>query len=172
MSDDAPSTQIPLTLDALVQWAEDYAHILYHGELVEHRSCGIAVAETFGLETTPYQSLRKGGITGCGECGAIKAGELVLGQLLGDPSPTGGVTDALRTAAFRYRELWQERVERGQSSSIICNDLTGQFDVFRSPERAQFCTSIASTVAGCVAQTLTEANTIITPMPLPTDAHD
>ena len=41
---------------------------------------GICLAETFNLPTAPYQALRRGGITGEGECGAIKAGELILGQ--------------------------------------------------------------------------------------------
>lgn len=161
------SDQTPLTLQQLIQWAQEYAFTLYEGEQVAHRSCGIAIAETFGLSTPPYQSLRKGGITGCGECGAIKAGELVLGELLGDPDPAGGVTDALKQAAFRYRALWQARVDLGQSESIICNELTGQFDEFRSPERAKFCTEIASTVAGCVAQTLLEHQHPISPRALP-----
>ena len=59
--------------------ARQKAFTLYEGKTVPHRSCGIALAETFGLGTAPYQALRKGGITGAGECGAIKAGELVLG---------------------------------------------------------------------------------------------
>ena len=57
---------------------------------VPHRSCGIALAETFNLATTPYQCLRNGGITGKGECGAIKAGELILGEYLGDPDFVDG----------------------------------------------------------------------------------
>ena len=77
---------------ALVAEAARKAHVLYEGRQVSHRSCGIALAETFGLPSAPYQALRKGGITGAGECGAIKAGELVLGEILGcllytSPSP-------------------------------------------------------------------------------------
>ena len=83
---------------ALVAEAGRKAHILYEGRLVSHRSCGIALAETFSLPSAPYQALRKGGITGEGECGAIKAGELVLGELLGDPDPAGPVTEELRLA--------------------------------------------------------------------------
>lgn len=144
-----------LTLEVLVE----RARLLYDGVETPHRSCGIALAETFGVETRPYQALRRGGITGCGECGAIKAGELILGELLGDPDPTGPVTDALRIAAVRYRALWQTRLERGDApgDSIVCNDLTGQFADFRSPERHAFCTRLVATVAGCIAQALDEA---------------
>lgn len=142
-----------LSLEALVARARR----LYDGVETPHRSCGIALAETFGVEPRPYQALRRGGITGCGECGAIKAGELILGELLGDPDPTGPVTEHLRRAAVRYRELWLERVERGAvTDSIVCNDLTGQFAEFRSPERHAFCTNLVAAVAGCVAQVLDE----------------
>src|SRR5262245_33186577 len=72
--------------------ARGKAFILYEGVQVRHRSCGIAIAETFGLPTPAYQALRRGGITGAGTCGALRAGEQVLGELLGDPEPTGAVT--------------------------------------------------------------------------------
>jgi hypothetical protein len=130
------------------------AFTLYEGKLTPHRSCGICLAETFGLPTRPYQSLRRGGITGEGECGAIKAGELILGEFLGDPDPTGKVTERLRQAMAIYRELWQGRVDRGKAKTIVCNDLTGQFPEFQSPERLDFCTNIAAAVAECVAETL------------------
>ena len=146
----------PLTLDDVVSAATERARLLYDGAAVAHRSCGIAIAETFGRAPAAYQSLRRGGITGHGQCGAIKGGELVLGELLGDPDPTGAVTPALGAAMVRYRELWQERVDLGASTSIICNDLTGQFAEFRSPERHAFCTRLASAVASCVAQVLEE----------------
>ncbi len=94
------------TVDA----ARRKAFLLYEGKVTPHRSCGIAVAETFGLPTRPYQALRKGGLTGEGECGAIKAGELVLGEFLGDPSPTGPPTPILKEAAQLYREEWIRRV--------------------------------------------------------------
>ena len=68
---------------ALIAAARRKAHILYEGVLTPHRSCGIALAETFGLPSRPYQALRRGGITGEGDCGSIRAGELVLGELLG-----------------------------------------------------------------------------------------
>lgn len=145
-----------LSLEDLVRWAEERTRLLYDGVEVAHRSCGIALAETYGLRTAPYQALRRGGITGCGECGAIKAGELILGELLGDPSPTGAVTANLRSAMIRYRELWQEHVDLGASESIICNDLTAPFGEFHSPERHEFCTRLAASASKCVATTLTE----------------
>ena len=139
---------------AVIEAARKKAFILYEGVQTPHRSCGIAIAETFGLPSAPYQSLRKGGITGCGECGAIVAGRLVLGQMLGDPDPTGGVTPALSAAMQDFEELWKDRIETGDApaDTIICNDLTGQFQKFRSSERAQFCTTIAAMVASICAE--------------------
>ena len=168
MSSVASSSLTP-EQERLIAWAMERAHTLYDGVLTPHRSCGIALAETFSLPTTPYQSLRRGGITGCGECGAIKAGELILGELLGDPDPRGAVTPELRQAAYRYRELWQQHLDRGQADSIICNDLTGQFDAFVSTQRHDFCTGLATTVARCVAQTLLELGFVFKAPPLDED---
>lgn len=155
-TDAASSTDTKLDLDVLVERAAHYTYIIYEGKETPHRSCGISIAETFRRPTPPYQALRKGGLTGEGQCGAIKGGELVLGEIFGDPDPTGAVTDQLRRAILRYRELWQERVNKGSASTIICNDLTGQFESFASPERHQFCTELASTVSACVATVLLE----------------
>src|SRR5947207_15907828 len=94
----------------LIRRAREKAFVLYEGMSVKHRSCGIALAETFGLPARPYQALRRGGITGEGECGAIKAGELILGELLGDPDPVGGVTPELRAAAAWYQRTVPERL--------------------------------------------------------------
>ena len=154
---------------ALVAEAGRKAHTLYAGREVAHRSCGIALAETFSLPPAPYQALRKGGLTGEGECGAITAGELVRGELLGDPDPTGAVTDELRLAAGHYRRLWDERVDRGPGGacgSIVCNDLTSVFEDFMGEPRQMFCTSIAATVAEIVAEILVrlEALEEITPI--------
>jgi len=134
---------------------------------VAHRSCGIALAETFGLPSRAYQSLRRGGITGEGQCGAIKAGELVLGELLGDPDPTGKVTDALRAAVIWYQHAWQERVDRGGAPDIICNNLVRRFDDFMGPARQAFCTNIASEVAALTAEALLRHGFTPTIPPLP-----
>ncbi len=147
-----------------IEEAKSKAYILYEGVEVPHRSCGIALAETFNLATTPYQCLRKGGITGKGECGAIKAGELILGEYLGDPDPTGVVTQELREAATLYRELWEERVDRGQKDpsapiNIVCDNLTQPFEDFMGKDRQQFCTNIASTIAEIVAEILCRLET-------------
>jgi hypothetical protein len=137
--------------------ARQTAHVLYEGKETPHRSCGICLAKTFHLPTRPYQSLRKGGITGQGECGAIKAGELIIGEYLGDPDPTGAVTDNLRAAAARYRELWAERLDFGTAPDHICNNLTAQFEDFHGPQRLNFCTNLAAEVAAIIAQVLEEA---------------
>src|SRR4029077_3350903 len=87
----AESSERGLTPDeaAYVAAARDKAFVLYEGTRTPHRSCGIALAETFGLPTPAYQALRRGGITGKGTCGSIRAGEQVLGEVLGDTRPTG-----------------------------------------------------------------------------------
>ncbi len=154
----------------MIEEAREKAFVLYEGKRVPHRSCGIALAETFNLPTRPYQSLRRGGITGEGECGAIKAGELVLGELLGDSNPTGVVTPSLRSAATFFRAQWQRRIDRGPggaSGSIVCNVLTAPLGDFRGEERQSFCTSIAASVAEIVAEALVRfgARFEITPIP-------
>lgn len=165
MSDKKSET---LTIKALIQSAKERTHLLYEGTEVAHRSCGISLAETFDRPTAPYQSLRRGGITGEGQCGAIKAGELILGEIFGDPDPTGKVTPELLQAIVRYQELWKQRVDKGSATSIICNDLTGQFDDFFSAERHHFCTDLASTVSECIATVLTEMGRDIKLPPAPT----
>jgi hypothetical protein len=139
---------------AFVAAAREKAFILYEGRRVPHRSCGIALAETFDVPTRAYQSLRRGGITGCGACGAIRAGEQVLGELLGDPSPSGGVTEALRDAIEWYQAQVPARIDRGASPDLICNNLTGQFGDFRGAARMGFCTNLAAEVAALTAEAL------------------
>ncbi len=152
------SADTPDSIGAFIEAARDKAHTLYEGVVVPHRSCGIALAETFGLPTAAYQSLRRGGITGRGECGAIVAGRLVLGELLGDPDPAGQVTPQLRDAMERYEAHWRKRVDRGAApgDDIVCNTLTGPFPIFRSPERHAFCTALATEVATAVAEALSD----------------
>src|SRR5215475_9857715 len=127
----AESSERELTPDeaAYVAAARDKAFVLYEGVRTPHRSCGIALAETFGLATRPYQSLRRGGITGQGACGAIRAGEQVLGELLGDPDPTGAVTATLRTAITWY-QAQAAQIDRGGAPDIVCNNLTRRFGDF------------------------------------------
>lgn len=161
-------TDEKLELSDVITAARERTHLLYEGKDVAHRSCGISLAETFGHATEPYQALRKGGITGEGQCGAIKAGELILGEIFGDPDPTGSVTDELREAIQRYQKLWKDRVNKGEADTIICNELTGQFDEFFSDERHQFCTEIASTVSECVATVLVEMGREVELPPRPT----
>ena len=64
----AESSERELTADeaAYVASARDKAFVLYEGTRTPHRSCGIALAETFSLPTPAYQALRRGGITARG----------------------------------------------------------------------------------------------------------
>src|ERR1700749_2706761 len=105
----AESRQLTADEATYVAAVRDKAFALYEGVRVPHRSCGIAIAETFDLPTRSYQALRRGGITGKGACGAIRAGEQVLGELLGDPDPTGQVTPELRAAVTWYQQAWQRQ---------------------------------------------------------------
>lgn len=152
--------------EALVAAARQKAHILYEGKRTPHRSCGICLAETFDLATPPYQSLRRGGISGRGSCGAIVAGQLVLGQLLGDPDPTGPVTATLAAAIDDYDRLWQERLGLAPDG-IVCNALVARFDDFFGPERVDHCTSLAATVAELVARVLLAHGHRFTISPIP-----
>jgi hypothetical protein len=133
--------------------ARRHAFVLYEGKTVAHRSCGIALAETFGLPTRPYQALRRGGITGEGECGAMKAGELVLGELLGDPDPRGPVTSDLRAAVVEYQADIRRRLAAAgilpapDAPDTRCNTLTRPRGDFMGDARKSMCTSIAAEVA-------------------------
>ncbi|MCE9571972.1 MAG: hypothetical protein K8W52_02330 [Deltaproteobacteria bacterium] len=154
---------------AYVAAARDKAFVLYEGKQVPHRSCGIALAETFGLATPAYQALRRGGITGTGACGAIRAGEQVLGEVLGDPSPTGAVTPALR-AAITWYQAAAAQIDRGDAPDIVCNNLTRRFGDFTGPARQAFCTNLAAQVAALTAEALCrfgEARPAIGPVEIP-----
>lgn len=148
--------------EAYVAAARARAEALYLGERTPHRSCGIALAETFGLPTPPYQALRRGGLTGEGACGAIQAGVLVLGELLGDPDPTGAVTPVLREAVTRYRAAVATRVDHAVDTA--CNTRTAPFPTFTDRARVLYCTSLAAVVAQTVAEVLWDLGR---PVPLP-----
>jgi hypothetical protein len=135
--------------------ARDKAFVLYEGTRTPHRSCGIALAETFGLPTPAYQALRRGGITGKGTCGAIRAGEQVLGELLGDPSPTGAVTPALRDAVGWYQGAWHAKLFANQAvPDVVCDSLVRPHGDFMGPARKAFCTNLAADVAALTAEAL------------------
>lgn len=149
----AESTQLTADDLAYVTAARDKAFTLYEGVVVPHRSCGIAIAETFGLPSRPYQALRRGGITGKGPCGAIRAGEHVLGELLGDPDPAGMVTPQLREAITWFQDAWLTRI-RGGDSDIVCDNLVRPRGDFMGPARKAFCTNLAADVAALTAEAL------------------
>jgi hypothetical protein len=144
-----------------IEKARQKAYILYEGKQVPHYSCGICIAATFGLPTRPFQALRRGGVTGEGECGAIAAGRLALGYFLGDPDPTGPVRPELKKAMEHYEQLWRARtapgqaLTRGDKPDIICNTLVGHLaDDFWGEERMDHCTRLSAEVAACVAEAL------------------
>ncbi len=151
----AESSEQPLTAEAAayVAAAREKAFVLYEGVQVAHRSCGIALAETFGLPTPAYQALRRGGITGKGACGAIRAGEQVLGELLGDPDPAGPVTPELRAAIIWYQAAWLARL-RHDEPDITCDRLVRPHGDFAGPARKAFCTNLAADVAALTAEAL------------------
>jgi hypothetical protein len=151
----AESSERTLTPDELsyVAAARDKAFVLYEGVRTPHRSCGIALAETFGLATPAYQALRRGGITGKGDCGAIRAGEQVLGEVLGDPDPIGTVTPALRAAVTWYQGAWHARLVPDQPD-IVCDNLVRRHGDFAGPARKAFCTNLAADVAALTAEAL------------------
>lgn len=157
----AESSERALSPDeaAYIAAARAKAFVLYEGVLTPHRSCGIALAETFGVPTRAYQALRRGGITGKGACGAIRAGEHVLGELLGDPDPTGAVTPVLRAAISWYGEAWPGRLFRDapdppEAPDIICDHLVRRHGDFAGPARKAFCTNLAAEVAALTAEAL------------------
>ena len=142
------------------------ALLLYAGEQTPHRSCGIALAETFDRPSAAYQSLRRGGITGQGRCGAIVAGQLLLGELLGDPNPTGAVTPQLRAAMIRYLERVETELDRGPSPTLICNDMVAAHGDFMGKTRHQFCTAVVGQVAQLVDDLLREQGIEHVPTPV------
>ena len=151
--------------EEILAWAEARCRLLYEGKALAHRSCGIALAETFGRVSHSYQALRRGGITGTGTCGAIQGGLLVLGEVCGDPDPTAPTTPELRQAADRYQTLVREHL--GPSQSTICNDLTAPFETFKSDARHHMCTHLAAQMARRVAQVICELGGTVERRPRP-----
>ena len=145
--------------------ARERADALYAGVLTPHRSCGIAIAETFGLPTPSYQALRKGGITGEGPCGAIATGVIALGELLGDPSPTGGVRPVLRDAVPRFRSAIATKIDHAVDTA--CNVRTAPLGAFTGPARATYCTHLAAVVAETVAEVLWDVGHVVPIPPAP-----
>ncbi len=135
-----------------IQQAKDVAKIMYEGKLTPHRSCGVTLAETFCLPSHSYQALRRGGITGEGECGAIAAGRLVLGEILGNDDPTAPVTKELFEGMHLYKTLTEERINSSESGSHICKDMILGFEDFNSEERRSFCAGNVIIVAECIAE--------------------
>ena len=77
----------------------------------------------------------------------------MLGELLGDPSPTGAVTPALRDAVSWYQVAWRARLVPTQPD-IVCDNLVRPHGDFMGPARKAFCTSLAADVAALTAEAL------------------
>jgi hypothetical protein len=132
------------------------ARRLYEGKECPHYSCGICLAVTFGCNPNSYKSLRKGGITGKGECGALKAGEMILGEYLGDPDPTGPITEELQTAVAEYRKAVHEKIAPAGGAYSSCSSLTGEFTDFTGEARKAFCAEIVTATVEILAGILAE----------------
>ncbi len=155
-----------MTRDEISAALREKARLLYEGRLTPHRSCGIALAEAFDRNTLAYQALRRGGLDGWGQCGAIVAGQLLLGELLGYADPTAPAAQALKDAMAAYRAAIAVRVVPGHAPSQICRDLTGRFPIFASEERAQFCTELIASVAHVVADIAQHHGARLVPTPI------
>ena len=151
---EASERVLSATEQSYIDDARGTAFILYEGKRTPHRSCGIALAETFGLPTRPYQILRRGGITGQGTCGALRAGEHVLGELLGDPDPTGMVTPRLRAAITWYQTHMQAAMGGRTGPDVTCDRLVRPLGDFLGAARQEHCTNLAAQVAAATAEAL------------------
>ena len=155
-------------VESLVAWATQRTRELYAGEIVAHRSCGIALAQTYGRRHEPYQALRRGGITGLGTCGAIRAGELILGEIFGDPDPGGRTTESLRDAVLAYHERLRKMAGYPEDlAHQTCRQLTDPQGDFHSAKRHHFCTDLAANVSRALAETILEFGGTIEPVALP-----
>ena len=151
---DAVSRTLSERERALLESARLRAATLYRGEEIPHHSCGAALAVTFGVSAGPYQSLRRGGITGRRFCGSILGGELLLGELLGDEDATAAVRAELRAAMEWYQEQVPLRFERGESADYVCNHLTAPLGDFMGKRRKQFCTQLTGEVAALTLEAI------------------
>jgi hypothetical protein len=142
------------TESGLPSRAREVASILCEGRATPHRSCGVAIAETFHRNPLPYAGLRKGGITGRGECGAIKAGDLVLVEILGPADPLAALTDTLRASVTFFRDLCAERLALARGSYLSCDEMVGRLGEFGGPARKEYCTRLAGVVAEALAETI------------------
>lgn len=137
-----------------VEEAKKKAVVLYEGKVVKHHSCGASVAMTFDRSVIPYQSLRRGGITGLRFCGSIRAGELILGEILGDPTPTGKVTLSLKNAITWYQSQIPKRFKPSTENDYVCNHLTNDKGDFMGENRKEFCTELTGKVAALTTEAL------------------
>ena len=94
------------------------------------------------------------------------AGQLVLGEVLGDPDPTGAVTPALRAAMRRYVDRVEAELDRGASPDLVCAHMTAPHGDFAGAARHAFCTRVVAQVAQLVDETLREAGAAVAATPV------
>ncbi len=145
------------------------ALVLYDGTRTAHRSCGVALAETFGRAPQAYLALRRGGVTGKGTCGAVVAGRLVLGELLSAPEPTAPVTERLRRAMAIYERRVDQELDRGTAPDLVCEHLTAPHGEFRGPARHAFCTRLVGQIAQLVDDILRAEGVTVAATPVALD---
>ncbi len=135
--------------ERLVDRIATLAFQLYDGELFQHRSCGIAMAEAFGRPTPAYQALRRGGLSGRGPCGVVLGARLILGELLGSPDPAAPTTEVLRAAMEDFDARLPETLRHA-----TCAELTEPLGVFTGPKRHRACATLTRDVARLLAEVL------------------
>ena len=132
------------------------ALVLYDGSRTAHRSCGVALAEAFDRSPLAYQSLRRGGLTGQGPCGAILAGRMLLGEFLGDHRPGAGVSEQLAAGIRHYDQRVAGELDVGPAADLRCQSMTKPHGDFHGAARHQFCTQVVGQVAQLVDEILRE----------------
>ena len=57
----------------------------------------------------------------------------------------------------RYRERGERELDRGESPTLICNDMTAPHGDFKGEARHRFCTAVVGQVAQLVDELLRDA---------------
>ena len=80
---------------------------------------------------------------------------MVLGEYLGDPNPTGAMTDALKNGMAHYRRLLAE-AGLAPLAIITCDHLVQNYPDFMGDDRKAFCADLVVKVTEMVEQVLEE----------------
>ena len=135
----------------------------------------LAFQETLGEEMLPRAAVSmasafRGGLGGSGcLCGALAAGEMVLGSVFGYEGDANGVQDpeAVKKSRLLFKELHDRFRERFKAS--CCRVLTKGMD-HASPERKTQCTNLvkmtSALTSGIIAREVLVLAARATPNPL------